>query len=252
MAKKNSPLFSIITPVLNDKKGLIKTIKSLQIQNFRNFEHIVIDGGSTDGTIDLIKNNSDIDTWVSEKDKGIYDAINKGLRLSRGRYVNTINAGDYYYSSDSLAIINEYFKKNELSFVFGTVIKKKVHYKYQPKKIFWTFNFYPAHSGGFFVKRSVHEKVGMYSLKFPCSSDYDFFWKLIVDNKMKGESTKKNEIISVFQSGGFSARYGIFKHIWEETLIRYYNKQNKFIVLFIFLLRIFKNSYKILFKNNNF
>jgi len=252
MAKKNSPTFSIITPVLNDKTGLIKTIQSLQIQTFRNFEHIVIDGGSTDGTLDLIKNNCDIDIWSSEKDKGIYDAINKGLTLCRGRFINTINAGDYYYSSDSLSIINKYFEKNDLSFVFGAVVKKKVHYKYQPKKMFWTFNFYPAHSGGFFVKKQIHEKIGKYSLNYPCSSDYDFFWKLIVKNKMKGVSTKKNEIISVFKSGGFSANYGIFNHIWEETLIRYYNNQNKFVVLVIFLLRILKNSYKILFKSKNY
>ena len=70
--------------------------------------------------------------------------------------------------------------------------------------MFWTFNFYPAHSSGFFIKKEVHDKVGDYSLKFPCSSDYDFFWRLIKKNNYKGISTKKNEIIGVFESGGFS------------------------------------------------
>ena len=61
----------------------------------------------------------------------------------------------------------------------------------------WSFNFYPAHSGGFFVKKEVHEKIGLYNLKYPCSSDYDFFWRLIKKFNYKGNSTRKDEIISV-------------------------------------------------------
>ena len=111
MNKINSPLFSIITPVLNNKDGIIKTIESLKIQEFKDFEHIVIDGGSTDGTLEIIKNEKHITKWISEKDQGIYDAINKGLKISKGTYINTINSGDYYYSSESLNIIKKYFEK---------------------------------------------------------------------------------------------------------------------------------------------
>ena len=245
MDKISSPLFSIITPVLNNKDGLLETIKSIKKQNFENYEYIVIDGGSTDGTLEIIKNEKFITKWISEKDKGIYDAINKGLRLSNGKFINTINSGDYYYSNKSLEIIKDYFENNKVSFVFGAVLKKKIHYKYQPNKMFWTFNFYPAHSSGFFIKKEVHDKVGNYSLKFPCSSDYDFFWRLIKKNKHKGISTKKNEIIGIFEPGGFSSRYGVFRHIWEETLIRNHNGQNKIIVLTILILRLLKNSYKV-------
>lgn len=245
MNKINSPLFSIITPVLNNKDGIIKTIESLKIQEFKDFEHIVIDGGSTDGTLEIIKNEKHITKWISEKDQGIYDAINKGLKISKGTYINTINSGDYYYSSESLNIIKKYFEKNNVSFIFGAVLKKKIHYKYEPNKMFWTFNFYPAHSSGFFVKKKVHNEVGNYSLKFPCSSDYDFFWRLIKKNNHKGISTKKNEIIGVFEPGGFSSNYSIFKHIWEETLIRLHNKQNKIIVITILFLRLIRNCYKV-------
>ena len=108
----------------------------------------------------------------------------------------------------------------------------------------WTFNFYPAHSSGFFVKKEVHDKIGIYSLKFPCSSDYDFFWRLIKKNKYKGVSTKKSEIIGVFVSGGFSSKYSVFQHIWEETLIRVHNNQNILIVIVILILRLTRNSYK--------
>lgn len=241
----SSPLFSIITPVLNNKEGIIKTIDSLKIQELKDFEHIIVDGGSTDGTLEVIKNEKNITKWISEKDKGIYDAINKGLKISKGKYINTINSGDYYYSSKSLNFIKKYFEKNDVSFVFGAVLKKKVHYKYEPNKMFWTFNFYPAHSGGFFIKKKVQDKVGNYNLRFPCSSDYDFFWRLIKKNNHKGISTNKNEIIGVFEPGGFSSNYGVFKHIWEETLIRLHNKQNKILVITIFILRLIRNCYKV-------
>ena len=248
MDKLSSPLFSIITPVLNNKNGLLKTIESIKKQSLPNYEHIVIDGGSTDGTLEIIKNEKNITEWISEKDKGIYDAINKGLKISRGKYINTINSGDYYYSHDSLKIIKDYFEKNDVSFIFGAVLKKKVFYKYEPNKMLWTFNFYPAHSSGFFIKKKAHDEIGNYNLRYPCSSDYDFFWRLIKKNKHKGLSTKKNEIIGVFEPGGFSANYGVFKHIWEETLIRFHNKQNKIVVITILILRLIKNSIKVLFR----
>ena len=250
MEKLSSPLFSIITPVLNNKNGLLKTIKSIKKQNLENYEHIVIDGGSTDGTLEVIKNEKHITKWISEKDEGIYDAINKGLKISEGKYINTINSGDTYYSSESLNIISNYFEKNNVSFIFGAVLKKKVYYKYKPEKMLWTFNFYPSHSSGFFIKKKVHDEIGDYNLKFPCSSDYDFFWRLIKKNKHKGLSTKKNEIIGVFEPGGFSQNYGVFKHIWEETLIRFHNKQNKIVVITILILRLIKNCHKAFIKSN--
>ena len=135
MAKKNSPLFSIITPVLNDKLGLIQTMESLKIQKLRDFEHIVIDGGSTDGTLQFIKDSKLIDIWISEKDEGIYDGINKGIKISNGTYINTINAGDFYRSEDSLSTINEYFNKNDVDFIFGAVEKKKIYHNYKPEKM---------------------------------------------------------------------------------------------------------------------
>ena len=250
MDKISSPLFSIITPVLNNKGGLLETIKSIKKQNFGNYEYIVIDGGSTDGTLEVIKNEKFITKWISEKDEGIYDAINKGLRFSKGKIINTINSGDRYYSKKSLEIIKKYFDENDVSFVFGAVLKRKILYKYQPSKMFWTFNFYPAHSSGFFVKKEVHDKIGNYSLKFPCSSDYDFFWRLIKKNNHKGISTKKDEIIGIFERGGFSSKYGVFKHIWEETLIRLNNRQNVFAVLTILILRLLKNFYKLFIKTD--
>ena len=102
----------------------------------------------------------------------------------------------------------------------------------------WSFNFYPAHSGGFFVKKEVHDNIGLYSLKYRCSSDYDFFWRLIKKHRYYGVSTKKNELISIFEPGGYSSKLSFFEHVSEETLIRINNRQNKIIVLMIFFFKM--------------
>ena len=239
------PFITIITPTLNNKTELQRTIDSVRNQNFTNYEHIVVDGGSTDGTVEFLSDDRTVTKWISEKDKGIYDAINKGIKISSGRIINTINAGDVYFSNNSLEIIRNYFINSDVSFVFGAVKKEKVYHKYKPKKINWSFNFYPAHSGGFFIKKEIHDKIGLYSLKYPCSSDYDFFWRLIKKNKFYGVSTKKSEVISVFAPGGFSSKYSFFENVVEETLIRINNNQNKLIVLLIFFLRCIKGFNKI-------
>ena len=94
---------SIVTVNYNDAAGLERTIKSVLCQTFRDFEFIIIDGGSTDGSVDVIKRyEGRIDYWVSERDGGIYPGMNKGLRQARGEYVNFMNGGDCYHSADVL------------------------------------------------------------------------------------------------------------------------------------------------------
>jgi glycosyltransferase involved in cell wall biosynthesis len=96
MNKINTSLFSIVTAVYNDKSGLWRTAESLAAQTCRNFEWIVIDGGSTDGTAEFLKTVTLISEWVSERDEGIADAWNKGIRRSKGRFVVLLNAGDTF------------------------------------------------------------------------------------------------------------------------------------------------------------
>ena len=109
--KKNEPLISVITVVLNNQEYLTKSINSVLKQSYKNFELIIIDGGSTDKTLKILKkNNNKIDFWISEKDKGIYDAINKGIKLSRGSIISILNSDDFYYKN-ALKIAANYFKK---------------------------------------------------------------------------------------------------------------------------------------------
>jgi len=238
--------FSLITTVYNGENTIEKTIESILAQTFDNYEYIVVDAFSKDKTMEkILKYKDNISMIISEPDKSIYEGMNKGIKNSNGEIIGIINSGDTY-SKDALKIINKYFQENaDVDFIFGTVFKKKILYKYEPKKIWWSFNFYPAHSGGFFVKRSIQNEIGYYDTRYKCSADYNFFYKLIVKNKKKGIKTKKNELIANFDSGGYSSKLSLFEHMIEETNIRINNKQNKVIVLFLFILKFFKHYFKI-------
>ena len=199
--KKNSFLISIVTVTLNSEKYIEETIQSVLNQKNKNFEYIIIDGGSSDKTINIIKKyENKIDYWVSEPDKGLYDAFNKGLTLVTGDVVGFINSDDVY-TNESLNIVEKYFKKYpNLDFLFGGVKKHwGLLHGYKPWKIFFSWGFYSSHSTGFFIKLESAKKIGFYNLKYKYSSDYDLFYRMIVKFKMKGMGTKKNEVFGHFR-----------------------------------------------------
>jgi len=236
--KNNLPLISIITVVLNNKKFLQQSINSVLNQSYKNYELIIIDGKSTDGTLDILKKkNSKIDYWISEKDKGIYDAMNKGIKLSRGSIISVLNSDDIFYRH-ALKTATSYFNQYQyIDFLFGSVIKYKLLYGYRPWKIRWSFGFYSTHSIGFFIRKKSQKKVGYYNTKYKISSDYDFFYRMIVKHRLKGMATKKNEIFGKFRRGGFSSKLSFIDYLNETVRIRLDNGQNIFLVSIIFLLK---------------
>ena len=181
--KKNK--ISIITVTKNSEKFLEKNILSVSNQKYRNYEHIIIDGKSTDKTIEIIKRHKKkIKKFISEKDKNLYEAMNKGIKLATGDIIGILNSDDIYFRN-TLEIVNNYFSKNsKLDFLFGSVYKHKLLHGYYPKKISWTFGFYSTHSVGFFIRKKSHKKVGFYNTKYKYSSDYDLFYRMIVKKKM--------------------------------------------------------------------
>jgi glycosyltransferase involved in cell wall biosynthesis len=245
MKKKNKLFFSIITPLKDDYKNLIKTINSLKAQTYKNFEHIIVISSNSNKISKIVQKNKIKNTRIIiGKDKGIYDGINKGLNAAKGNIIGTLNSGDTY-RKNGLKIINKYFINNKLEFVFGTVKKDKIKYGYFPNKIIWSFNFYPAHSSGFFITKVAQDKIGKYDLNFKCSSDYDLFYKMIIKYKMRGMATKKNEVIGTFMLGGYSQRITMLEHIIEESRIRIKNKQNIVYVYILSFLRIIKNFHQL-------
>ena len=133
-----NPTFTIVTIVYNDKVGIDKTIQSVINQTFLDFEYIIIDGASNDGTIDIIKNyKNDIDIFVSEPDKGIYDAMNKGIKLARGKWINFMNSGDVFFNNQVLENLNK-LNDNGYDAMYGSckkVYDNGVEKIVEPKKL---------------------------------------------------------------------------------------------------------------------
>ena len=225
--------FSIITPVLNQPQ-IKKTFMSLKRQNFKNFEHIVVDGGSEKKTISILKKNKKyISKLIIDKDDGIYDAINKGIKISKGEVIGILNADDYYYK-DTLSIAHRYFKNNKIDYLFGSVVKERLMHGFWPNKIWYKFNIYPAHSCGFFVKKKLHKKIGLYDTKFKYSSDK----RLYIQNdkeKICWYEYKKYEIFGKFNPYGVSSKLGFFKGFKEEIKVRLNNQNILFVILLSFI-----------------
>ena len=244
----SEPLISIITVVLNNEKYLQECFDSLHIQNYKNYEHIIIDGGSLDKTIDIIKKNeAKIDYWISEKDSGIYDAFNKGMAEAKGEYIGFLNSDDIFYSEKTLNYVVDTFKQNkDLDFIYGPVKKHwALLYGYKPWKIYFTWGFYTSHSTGFFIKKTSAKVVGNYNLKYKYSSDYDYFFRMIVKKKLKGLGVSKDKIFGVFRRGGFSSSVKFLDHFKEEILIRNDNGQNKILIFLIIIYKSIRHFKKI-------
>ena len=234
---------TIITVVKNAENTLENCIKSVLSQNYNNLEYIVIDGNSSDRTKEIInKYKNNISRIIIEDDDGIWDAMNKGIKLADGEIIGFLNSDDYYFNN-TLEIVNNYFSKNNIDFLFGSVEKYKLMHGYSSWKIHFSFGFYTSHSVGFFINRKKHLDIGLYNKKY-LSADLDFFYKMIVKFKLRGMGSKKDEIFGKFTKGGFSSKINYVDHLLDLNKIRIDNKQNSIIVYFLFFIKIIKKPIK--------
>ena len=171
------PKISIITVVYNAKGFLEETIESVLSQNFNNFEYIIIDGGSIDGTLDIIKKYQDrITLWVSEPDKGIYDAMNKGIRYAKGEYVYFLGGDDLLFDNQVLKNVNSYLMDKRKVY-YGNVLFKKRNVIYDGE-----FNLVKivtrniSHQSIFYPKE-IFEKYS-FDTKYKIFADYELNLKL--------------------------------------------------------------------------
>ena len=241
--KKKEPLVSIITVTLNSEKYLEETLKSIENQKNKDYEVIIIDGHSVDSTIEIIKRYENlINFCLIEKDNGIYDAFNKGLKYAKGKYIVFVNSDDVL-TPEALELLSEYDKKYEdIDFLFGSVKKHwGVLYGYKPYKIKFTWGFYSSHSTGFYIKRVSAKKIGNYNLKYKFHADFDYFYRMIVKHKMKGIGTKKDELFGIFRRGGFSSKIDFKKSYLEDLRIRLDNGQSYITVAILALFKFVKN-----------
>lgn len=175
--------YTIITVNYNNKKGLEDTIKSVLCQTYKNFEYIIVDGGSTDGSADLIKQYADkLSFWVSEADKGIYNAMNKGIAHAKGEYLNFMNSGDCFYDENVLQNMKGHLDSD---IVEGQVFDQSTHrFSYKSTSDPTMMFFYRAGFGhqACFIRRELLEQTP-YDEHLRLAADWKFFvTKVIFDN----------------------------------------------------------------------
>lgn len=178
---------SIITPTFNDVSFLERTIESLLAQSYRNFEHIIVDGGSTDGTMELLKSYPHI-KWISEPDNGMYDAINKGINMASGQIITYLNSDDRYPENTLQLVYEQFQQKKDVDFVYGycTYIdeneKKICTFKPVP---FWKSMARKARITWVqpccFWRKNVQTKIGLFDGDMKISGDADFFHRILSD-----------------------------------------------------------------------
>ncbi len=205
---------SVITTTYNSASTVQDTIESVGRQVFDGeVEYIIIDGGSTDATLDIVGQYPGLVTKViSEPDSGLYDAMNKGLRLATGDVVGILNSDDFYTSDDVLATIAGEFERKEVDAVYGDVhfvrpdnLDKCVRYysssMFSP--FFLRFGFMPAHPS-FYVRRECYEQYGLYDTSYRIASDYDMMVRLFYKYKITYSYIKRDMV--TMRTGGLSTK----------------------------------------------
>ena len=194
------PLVSIITVVLNGADSLERAIKSVVTQKFRDFEYIIIDGGSTDGTLDIIRRyESHLTCWISEPDKGLYDAMNKGLRLSKGKWAYFLGADDYLLDGFSSAAVR---LKDDTTLYYGDVYRPAMGRTYDGRFSAYKLACRNICHQSIFYPECVWKKFS-YNLKYPVFADYDLNLRCFVDDGIQFKYIP--DTIAVFtDEGGLS------------------------------------------------
>ena len=189
-----TPKISIVTVSYNSVRTIAATIDSVLAQTYPNIEYLIIDGSSTDGTIELVRSYSTrISKYISEPDMGMYDAINKGIRLATGDIVGLLHSNDLFYDKNVVEKVVEAFSTSDISAVYGDVqfvdsenLSRRVRYysskHFNPGK--FRFGFMPAHPS-FYVKRELFEKLGCYKTDYKIAADFELLVRFLMVNQVR-------------------------------------------------------------------
>lgn len=206
---KEQMKISIITIAFNNEKDIRATIESVVNQSYKNIEYIIVDGASTDNTLNIVKEyQENIDKIISEPDRGIYDAINKGIMASTGDVVGLIHAGDQLFDNDIIAKIAQLFLNNKIEASYGHshVINKNnriIRINKSPKydKVNFKYGWMPSHQS-IYIRREVFDKLGLYRIDLGGSGDYEFVLRYFFKNNLNIKLLDK--FIVKFSIGGTS------------------------------------------------
>ena len=248
---------SIITPNYNYGRTVEEAIRSVLLQGYPNLEYIIIDGGSADNSLEIIKRYERwLGYWVSESDEGIYDAINKGIKVASGEWIYVLGSDDILYHNKVL-----YEAFSDSNNINADIIYGNVFFKYSQKKYLGKFNFGKlqrqniCHQAIFFRKK-VFKILGLYDTTYKILADYEFNFRWITDKRIKKKYYDK--IIAIYRERGisFQERDVVFRRNFSEIFYQAFQKlsvQEKILYVFkelIFLvqrrkpLEIFKKTKK--------
>jgi len=212
------PKISVVTIAYNNVDDIRPTIESVLHQSYDNIEYIVVDGNSTDGTIDIINEyQSKIDRIISEPDDGMYDAINKGIRASSGDIVGLIHAGDRLYNSDVIQKISSHFQDNDIDASYGQSVlvgqddnPVRVNISPEFSRSLFKKGWMPSHQS-IYIRREIFDKLGLYRTDLGGSGDYEFVLRYFYFNDLKVK--RLDDYIIRFSMGGRSTSnyHKIFK-----------------------------------------
>lgn len=254
------PLFSIIIPTFNSEAVLKDCLESISTQSFKNYEVILVDGKSTDATIDIVKmfsNKIDSIKWISEYDKGIYDAMNKGIEMAKGKYLLFFGSDDTLYSKTVLEQISKIIETNTADVVYGNVISKVFNGVYDGEFTFSKLSEKNICHQAIFFKKIVFDKIGGFNLKYKMCADYDHNIRWFFSSKIS--RLYVDLIITNYGDSGYSSfnrdlvfdkdrnikfmTHGIGKLSTSELLVLLEKEKNKLVVkLKRIILRIFRKK----------
>jgi glycosyltransferase involved in cell wall biosynthesis len=207
------PRISVITVVYNGQETILDTLRSVAAQTYDNVEHIVIDGASSDDTLSIINaNRSRIATLISEKDAGIYDAMNKGLRHATGEIVGFLNADDMFHDSNVLSDLAKIFEGEGPDLVYGDVVyirptdKSRIirHFSsrnFTPRRL--AYGMAPAHPT-LYVKRTLYDKLGPMKTDYAIAADFDFIARIFQSQPVKARYLDR--VFVTMRTGGVSTK----------------------------------------------
>lgn len=239
---------SIITVVFNNEKTIKQAIESVLSQSYNNIEYIVIDGNSVDNTVEIINEFKDkLAFFISEKDKGIYDAMNKGVNAATGDVIGILNSDDLYQDNNVLEMVMNQFNQNpSIDIVYGDLVYvksdnlDKIVRNWKSKTYFNNFfenGNVPPHPS-LFVKKGVYEKAGLFNLDFKLAADYEFMLRIFKKNSFNSKYI--NRVIVKMRLGG--ATNQSFSNIKRQNIeiLKAWNHNELKVPFLLMLLRFFK------------
>jgi glycosyltransferase involved in cell wall biosynthesis len=218
---------SLITVSYNSAETITDTIESIHSQDYDDIEYIIVDGASKDITVEIIKSfGNKIDKWISEPDKGIYDAMNKAIKMATGEVVGILNSDDFYSANNVISKVADAFSDSTIDAVFGDLVfvdpnnLKKVVRKYSSAKWYpekFAKGFMPAHPT-FFVRRKYYEQIGLFKTDYKIAADYELLIRFLYVHKLKYKYLPLNMV--TMRKGGVSSNGIMSNIILNDEIIR--------------------------------